>query len=509
MKTVIKVLLIFSLSSFYIFSQPHWQFQNSGTNNYLRDLQFISENTGWVVGHGGTILKTTNGGDVWIQQNSNTSTDLICVFFLNDQVGWVGGYNGIILMTTNGGDNWELNQLGFGSENVFELYFTDVQTGIVLIGNTVPYYYSYILKTTNGGSTWNLEDEFYGEAYLDLFGLGSNDWVVGTGVSAYSLDSGNNWNFVYPNTDQWLYDVYFYNNTTGWAVGGNDASEIILKSENGGASWQILRESFQYKRLHGVHFVNPNVGWTVGQNGIILRTTNGGLSWFSNNSPTINFLREVQFVNDSTGWAIGENGTIIKTEDGGVPVELVSFSARVRDGVVKLQWATASELNNMGFDIERKNCSHQNNFTNWEKIDFISGFGSTTEPKTYSITDVAVTSGTFSYRLKQIDYDGTFTYSPEIDVEVDLTPSEFLLFQNYPNPFNPSTQIQYSLPVNSYISIEVYSLLGDLVATLVQGNQLAGNHFVDFNADNLPSSPYIYMMKTNSQSYTKKMLLLK
>ena len=116
------------------------------------------------------------------------------------------------------------------------------------------------------------------------------------------------------------------------------------------------------------------------------------------------------------------------------PVELVSFNAVLIDNDVQLSWATATETNNSGFEILRK---AQNDQT-WGTIGFVPGFGTTTEPKSYSFTDEDVTTGIYKYRLKQIDFDGTFEYSNEIEVSVDFTPKEFVLYQNYPNPFNPN-----------------------------------------------------------------------
>ena len=123
------------------------------------------------------------------------------------------------------------------------------------------------------------------------------------------------------------------------------------------------------------------------------------------------------------------------------PVELVSFNATLLDNNVKLDWTTATETNNSGFEILR----FTQNDNEWKTIGFVPGFGTTTEPKSYSFIDEDVTTGTYKYRLKQIDFDGTFTYSNEIEVEVDFTPKEFVLYQNYPNPFNPSTTIKFTI----------------------------------------------------------------
>lgn len=191
-----------------------------------------------------------------------------------------------------------------------------------------------------------------------------------------------------------------------------------------------------------------------------------------------------------------------------VPVELTSFTANVVGSSVELNWTTATELNNSGFEIER---SEDN--VSFEKIAFVPGFGTTTEPKSYSYTDQSVNGGTYYFRLKQIDFDGSFVYSDVVEVDVTL-PSIFALEQNYPNPFNPSTSIQFSLPVDAQVAIGVYNLVGEKVAEVASGNFAAGSHKVTFNASTLTSGIYFYQLDATGSdgktfSSVKKMTLLR
>jgi len=191
-----------------------------------------------------------------------------------------------------------------------------------------------------------------------------------------------------------------------------------------------------------------------------------------------------------------------------VPVELTSFTANVVGTSVDLNWTTATELNNQGFEIERS----ENNVS-FEKIAFVPGFGTTTETKSYSYKDQSVNSGNYYYRLMQIDYDGSFSYSDVVEVDVTL-PTEFALAQNYPNPFNPSTTIQFSLPVDAQVTISIYNLVGEKVAEAVNGNFTAGLNRVTFNASLLTSGVYFYRLDANgingkTFSAVKKMSLLK
>jgi hypothetical protein len=185
-----------------------------------------------------------------------------------------------------------------------------------------------------------------------------------------------------------------------------------------------------------------------------------------------------------------------------IPVELVSFSASIVQGDVILKWETATEINNQGFEIER---NFNGEFTN---IGFIRGAGTTTEKQSYTFTDKQVTSGSYTYRLKQIDFDGSYSYSNSIEVDV-TTPLTFNLSQNYPNPFNPNTKINYSVPFDSKVTISVYSVTGELVMELVNDNVSSGSYSVDFDGSNLASGMYIYKMTAGNFTQTNKMMLMK
>jgi hypothetical protein len=185
-----------------------------------------------------------------------------------------------------------------------------------------------------------------------------------------------------------------------------------------------------------------------------------------------------------------------------LPVELTSFSANYSNGAVILKWTTATETNNQGFEIQRKSSA------DFETLGFVNGNGTTTQSQSYSFSDNEVGGGTYSYRLKQVDFNGTFSYSNEIEVDV-ASPLTFSLSQNYPNPFNPTTKINYSIPFDSKVTISVYTVTGELVAELVNENVVAGSHSVDFNGSNLASGMYIYKMAAGNFTQTNKMILLK
>jgi hypothetical protein len=190
-----------------------------------------------------------------------------------------------------------------------------------------------------------------------------------------------------------------------------------------------------------------------------------------------------------------------------VPVELTSFTASANFGVVDLQWITATETNNQGFEVQRSNGGE------FETIAFVDGFGTTSETQVYTYSDRSVEVGSYSYRLKQIDFDGTFDYSNVVEVDVPA-PSVFALDQNYPNPFNPSTKINFQLKVDSKVSLKVFDILGQEVATLINTNLVAGGHSVNFDASALNSGVYLYRIEATGIDGSnfidvKKMILTK
>jgi hypothetical protein len=188
---------------------------------------------------------------------------------------------------------------------------------------------------------------------------------------------------------------------------------------------------------------------------------------------------------------------------GVIPVELTLFEAVAAENGVSLSWQTATETNNSGFEIERKSEG-----SSFENIGFVPGMGTTTRISSYSFVDDNITSGKFVYRLKQVDYDGTSSYSKEIEVEVHA-PSVFELSQNYPNPFNPSTSIKFSVPQDGLVSLIVYNLLGEKIATLINQDLKAGRHEVKFDASKIASGLYFYRLDAGEFSMVKKMMLLK
>ncbi len=253
-------------------------------------------------------------------------------------------------------------------------------------------------------------------------------------------------------------------------------------------------------------------------------STDGGLSWSANErmsdffDPHLGWPNQQKMgdyfhmVSDNGGahlaWAATFNGEedvyySYITPDV-VPVELTSFTTAAGNNVVILNWTTATETNNKGFEIERST-----DRKDWSVIGFVGGSGTSSEPQVYSYTDKlsGVTAPRLYYRLKQVDFDGTYEYSDISTAEI--APSSFELAQNYPNPFNPSTVITYSLPENDFVTLKVYDVLGNEVASLVNEQKTAGKHSLEFNASDLGSGVYFYTLKAGVHVQSRKMILVK
>lgn len=237
------------------------------------------------------------------------------------------------------------------------------------------------------------------------------------------------------------------------------------------------------------------------------------LTWRDMNPPEIDNPTVIFLDNEENQIT---KGVFNELDTSPLPVELTSFSVNsVEDTKAQLEWETATEVNNYGFEIERASTPlDMTNSLKWKKVAFIEGHGNSNSPKTYSYIDKNLIGGNkFAYRLKQIDIDGTFEYSDEIEVEVLLT--QYKLYQNYPNPFNPTAVIRYGLPKESNVKVIIYNIRGEIVNILVNKTQESGYYEVNFDASNLASGIYIYSIQSKAVDGTKefrsvkKMILLR
>ncbi len=233
-----------------------------------------------------------------------------------------------------------------------------------------------------------------------------------------------------------------------------------------------------------------------------LKRTNSGDTWVNIGG----IIQDGYFVSTITFDSFSEFTIGTSSNGNPLPVELNSFSATVSNSMeVTLSWKTITEVNNYGFNIEKKLA----NSSQWHDIGFVVGHGNSNSPKVYSFIDESVSPGNYFYRLKQVDNDGKFTYSKQIQMEVNSLPKEFALFQNFPNPFNPVTKIKYAIPVDGLVNISVFNMLGQKVKQIINTNIKAGTYEVNFDGSKLSSGTYFYRLESGTFSQTKKLLLLK
>ncbi len=347
-------------------------------------------------------------------------------------------------------------------------------------------------------------------------------------IAEFDLNTGNYLgNFIAPNAAQMdgPWDIIF--RSTDCLVSAQ-ASNNIVRYDLSGNYLGVFVPSIPFpEQINTTLSSNIIVGNFSSPSGLYIYDSNGNqLNYFS----TVTGLRGcIQLgngnfmVTNGTGvYVLDQNsGALLATPISGisgrslreydlsiVPVELTSFTANVLGNSVVLNWSTATEVNNQGFEIEKSTDG-----ISFNNVGFVPGFGTTTEPKSYSHTDQSIYSGTHYYRLKQIDFDGSFTYSGVVEAEVSL-PTEFSLEQNYPNPFNPATSIEFSLPIDAQVRIIVYNLVGENIAEIVSSSFTAGTHNVNFNANTLTSGIYFYQLEAtgidgNIFSSIRKMTLLK
>ena len=284
---------------------------------------------------------------------------------------------------------------------------------------------------------------------------------------------------------------------------GNDITDILKLSDNGSIKFSVEDES-----------ILSHVGLYI--------QSQGSAIWDTLNTYKCGYTYTADFPQDlSEGFIslkiIAEDVLNNKLEyevdpafyfgEGKLPVELSSFTALARDRSVRLNWMTATENMNYGFEIERRMIGTISN--QWCKIDFVQGAGTSSSPIQYSFTDQHVSSGRYAYRLKQIDNDGSFKYSSSVEVEMNTIPKVFSLAQNYPNPFNPSSTIGFSIPIKSFVQLKVFDLVGREVLTIMGQEMPADRYSVTFDASKLPSGVYFYRLTAGGFTQVKKMLLLK
>lgn len=309
-----KIFYILIICYFHAEVHSQWVMQSSGVTDNLRGIYMHNENTGWVCGDGGKIIKTTNGGQNWFNQSSGITQTLSDIQFVNLNTGWVSARTGgKILKTTNGGQNWFIQFQTF--QTIDALSFTDTLYG------WAAEFAGDVFRTTNGGTTWDSVNVSPGLGDIQFINR-TTGWACGIGIH-FTSDGGNSWTKQLIGVSQTA-SISMYNHNTGWAV--DQTGYRIYKTTNSGTNWLLLDSLPDCFNAHHITFTGANTGWVSGDCGNVFKTTNGGFNWYQQITGTSTFRRSAYFLNDTLGWSVGGGGIIIKTTNGGaiVPVHPIS-----------------------------------------------------------------------------------------------------------------------------------------------------------------------------------------
>jgi photosystem II stability/assembly factor-like uncharacterized protein len=546
MKKLFSISVFFLLLTLAIFPQP-WQLQtaNVPSNAIVAPFSPVNDNVCWaswstswsgpeylngycITTDGGTTwmcdtIPETEGGSIWGIEALDANTAYAAVET------WASGGMQGIYKTTDGGATWLKHPTAYVNSPLGPgyIHFFDSNNGVAF-GEVNPSISCVeIYTTTNGGTDWNLvppanippstaAQEFMQPVEIAIYG--DCIWVPNVSSSGprfyKSTDRGYNWtaiDLLGTNEDYVMFPA-FQNESTGFRVVWRYSQSYykLEKTMDGGDNWTELPPGpfAGCIPLNVCYIPGTADGYVItgcanvnGYSGGSAYTLDGGNTWTALDNG--NYCYTI-FNSYNVGWATDWNTpNFYKYVGPQLPVELTSFTAITNGSEVTLNWSTVSEINNLGFEIQRSFES-----TDFVTVGVVYGKGTTTERQDYSYSDKNLAEGKYSYRLKQIDFNGSFEYSDVVEVDFRAFNS-YLLEQNYPNPFNPTTTIGFGIQNKSNVKITILNSIGEEVAVVLNEEKEPGYHQVEFNAANLPSGVYFYRLQSGNFVEIKKMLLLK
>jgi photosystem II stability/assembly factor-like uncharacterized protein len=448
------------------------------------------------------VFYSTDNGDSWKSIGSGLPPASYCSFAAYpDSSGgrylFAGSDNNLINRSSDMGTHWT----NVSNERAYDLALLTGESGVNLFCAN---YWGVLCSTDNGASWINKSNGIV--SYIETL------FAEGSGVTAriyaggqqgklyYSTNYGDNWNQLTPVSGTIISLLVF-----GDTIFAGTYENLFFSTDHG-SSWVYDHNGLPSTAINSLLLiprgVENQIAAGTGYQGVFVSTT--GTSWTPVNDglpPQCEVLSLL--LKDSSVFAGTGNGVWKRPlYQIGVPVELISFTADVEKNGITLNWTTASELNNKGFEIEKK-------FNDvFKVIGYVAGNGTTSMIHTYTFSYPYDGSIKQTFRLKQVDYDGTFEYSKEIEVTFYFTP-DYTLEQNYPNPFNPTTTITYSIPEAARVKLIVYDALGRETALLVDEDRAAGTYSVEFNASELTSGIYFYSLESAGAVISKKLILLR
>lgn len=486
---------------------PTWEFLGLADIT-ITDIAIDDSGNIYVSGEPWAVYKSSDNGATWVQKNNGITAYTGMALDIDSQGSIYLAALGGVFKTTNGGENWF--RIAQNLSNLEFIEVTVIPNDYIFVSN-----FDGIHRSTDLGQTWFTSDyNLYGAGEI---GINTNGVMFAGNISASSFSIYRSTNFGV----NWIFAGYF----ATWALLFPNNGDVfagvipnpfttndIHKSTDNGLTWNrtyvfppsssVSYQDFELDK-NGDFYVAISGGDFSG----VHLSIDAGLSW-SNYSFT---LPTKCLSIDSSGYiyAATDDG-IYRAGGRTVPVELISFTAEVNNDKVLLRWITATETNNQGFEVQRTEVRDQR--SDWEKIGFVEGKGTTTEENIYNYEDNNIETGEYYYRLKQIDYDGSYEYSQEVQVKVDII-YDFNLEQNFPNPFNPGTIIKFSIPHKAFVSLSIYNSLGEKIKTIINEFLEEGDHSVELKAEDFApsfsSGVYFYRLQADDYSESKKMLLLR
>jgi len=466
------------------------------------DIIFDKDETLYAACWSNGIYKSTDYGSSWTEIiNGLTNVNLLSIIEDTNGVLMAGTDHGIF-RSTDKGEHWVKTAVP-GNDFCFSL-FKDKRNRIYSLN-----YGDGIYRTTDLGDTWQEIDNGFASSFVFGFAIDSSNNIYAGTRSGYiykSTNDGLSWTLLRNSNNIYnsvIVDMVIAPNGNIFAT---NMREGVLRSTDNGTTWTVKNNGLSSLMAASLNINSKGEIYMATQkDDKFYYSSDNGESWqniLSNlTNTTVNQIRfdkynNVYLATDESVW---------RNADAITPVEIVNLTAQTEGNNVRLEWTTATEVNNYGFTIERKAF----NSAQWAEIAFIKGAGSSSKPVTYSYIDNKIPSSKYNYRLKQTDYDGSRKYY-YFNKEISITgPATYSLSQNYPNPFNPSTTIRYSIKDAGLVKLEIYDILGRKVATIVSEEKQAGNYEVNFNGSNLSSGIYFYKLTTGSFTQIRKMQLLK
>jgi len=367
--------------------------------------------------------------------------------------------------------------------NINDIYFYDDQLGWAAGDQG-------ILKTIDGGDNWTLyptNEDLNGIHFIDNM----NGWACGNdGYLLHTMDGGNSWLNQNSGAFDKLRDVFMVDSSTGW-IAGRDG--ILRNTTDGGTTW-THQTNPAFDDLYKVFAIDASNAWVVGKDGFILHTMNGGATWTAQPSGTTETIESVYFHDTQNGWVSGNLGMVKKTDNGGS-----GWATQPTDATADVNDILFLDFDNGWFVTENGEIYFTaNGGISWNLSE---NFFSALYAVNFVNENYGFVSGANGFIAK-------YTVVTGVDDEFNL-PTNLTLNQNYPNPFNASTIIEFDLPNATYLTLDVFNVIGQKIVTLIESELQAGSHQVSWNASEQSSGVYYYRIKVGDNSETKRMVLLK